>query len=88
MINLTDLTDEFASPAAASAVSGAAIAAKLKAAFVRAYGAMVKSRQARADQLVRSYLGQHDDAQLTLMGVKADEIKNIRTATWRPTARY
>jgi hypothetical protein len=84
MINLTDLTDEFASPAASSPP----ITAKLKATLANAYGALIKSRQSRADQLVRSYLGQHDDAQLTRLGFKADEIKTIRSATRRQTASY
>jgi hypothetical protein len=85
MINLTDLTDEFASP---GPVSKPAIAATLHSILGRFYSAVVKSRQAEADKLVRRYLGQHDDAQLTRMGCSADEIKVIRAPISRPAAQY
>jgi hypothetical protein len=85
MINLTDLTDEFASP---TPVAKPAIAAALQSILGRFYSAMVKSRQAEADKLVRRYLGQHDDAQLTRMGCSADEIKAIRAPVAKPAARY
>jgi predicted transcriptional regulator len=85
MINLSDLADEFAAP---PAVSKQSIASKLKAALSCGLAVFVKSRQTRADQLVRSYLRQHDDAQLAHMGFPADQIANIGASTSRSVAGF
>jgi hypothetical protein len=85
MINLTDLTDEFAAPALAS---NPTTASKLRSGLGRFYSAWVKSREAQANRLVRRYLGQHDDAQLTRMGLTANEINGIRSTSLGQCPRY
>jgi hypothetical protein len=85
MINMTDLADEFAAPAPATRPS---IASKLQASLNRGFAGLIKSRQTRADQLVRSYLGQHDTTQLERMGFSAERIKSIRATTSRPGVGY
>jgi hypothetical protein len=85
MINLTDLSDEFAAPASPTKP---AVADRLKATLHRISSALVKSRQAEADRLVRCYLAQHDDGQLARMGWIVDEIKVIRSTTASPAHRY
>jgi hypothetical protein len=78
MINLTDLTDEFAAPAASSTPT---TGNKIRSALSRFHAAVVKSREAQANRSVHRYLGQHDDAQLVRMGFTVDEIIGIRAAT-------
>jgi hypothetical protein len=83
MINLTDLSDEFASPATPAATASNSIAAKFKATLAAVSNAIVDARQQQAEQLVRNYLVRQDDAGLAHLGMTADEIRSVRAGTWR-----
>ena len=83
MINMTDLSDEFAAPATPATSLIATIGVKVKAALTAVLTLIVKSRQAQAERTVRSYLAGRDDVQLMNMGMSADEIRSVRNGTWR-----
>jgi hypothetical protein len=85
MINMTDLSDEFASPAAPANSAASTVGIKVKAALSAVRAAMVASRQAEAERTVRRYLAGRDDAYLMRMGMSADEIRSVRDGTWQAT---
>jgi hypothetical protein len=85
MINLTDLSDEFAAPASVpTRAPRLPVTSKLKSLFAHASQAIVASRQDQANRYVRAYFARQDDAELARLGISAAEIVSIRDGTWRP----
>jgi hypothetical protein len=81
MINLTDLTDEFAAaPVAASRLTAMS---RIKAVLARASDAIVAARYEQANRIVLGHLARLDDAALTRMGMEPTEIQAVRSGTWR-----
>jgi hypothetical protein len=86
MINMSDLTDEFASPAAALKQSNS-FAVRCKAVLARASSNLLLARQAQAERYVQSYFARQDDAGLQLMGMCPAEIASVRAGTWQSFKR-
>jgi hypothetical protein len=85
MINLADLTDEFA--AAPVADSRPTITSRIKAVLAHAADAIVASRQEQANRIVLSHLALQDDKVLAQLGMDAAEIRRVRTGAWRPAVQ-
>ena len=82
MMNMTDLADEFAAPAAAPRPT---VASRIKAVLGHVSDIIVASRQQQADQIVGRYLAGQDNAALVKMGMSPAEIASVRAGTWRPS---
>ena len=81
MINMTDLADEFAAPAAARPT----LASRIKAILAHVSDTIVASRQHQANQIVGRYLAGQDNAALVKMGMSPAEIASVRAGAWRPS---
>ena len=80
MMNMSDLADEFAAPAAANRPT---LTARIKAILAHVAASIVASRQQQANQIVGRYLAGQDNAALAEMGMSPAEIASVRAGTWR-----
>jgi hypothetical protein len=83
MLNLTDLNDEFASPAETDRPSwGSAIANKIASFCAQAGQAIYVSRQKQANCHLRDYFARQSDEHLIRLRMSPSEIASVRAGKW------